>query len=488
RATIAALSLKVEGDLQTRAEAGDVDARELQRRVGAAWPLQPGTPFGQADWSAAKSAVLVQLRAAGYPLAAWTSTAAEVDAAQHSVAITAVADSGPRFHFGELRIEGLSRYDESAIRNLAPFDPGTPYSEQALLDFQERIAKAGLFDSVAVTLEPDAAQASAAPVLVRVRELPKQQATVGVGYSMESGPRLSFEHLQRRPFGLDWQAKTKLQLGRNQSSLSLDLTSHPLPGLYRNLLSGSYTHEVASGVTTNSQQYRVGRTQDTDAIERLYYFEWQHAAINSDGVDSSSTAATLNYEWVWRRLDSNLLPTRGISASAKVGAGRAFQAAGDLQLNAGWFSRASGRVTGYLPLGAQWFGQARLEGAQVFSGPDVAVPYTLLFRAGGDNSVRGYGYQSLGPNNQDGTPAGGHVLATSSIELARPISPKRPAWLGAVFVDAGDAAIDWRSLRPALGYGVGARWRSPAGLLSLDLAYGQRTRKFRLHFNVGVVF
>ena len=111
----------------------------------------------------------------------------------------------------------------------------------------------------------------------------------------------------------------------------------------------------------------------------------------------------------------------------------------------------------------------------------------MLFRAGGDESVRGYAYRTLGPVI-DGVVTSGRVLMTGSAELARPIAPKWPAYWWAMFVDAGDAANRWGDLRPALGYGVGFRWRSPVGPLRIDWAYGQRVHKMRLHLSVGISF
>lgn len=486
QATVQQLRLEVQGELAQRAENGEPEAQALREALHAEWALPVGATFRQSEWNAAKGGTLAALRADAYPLATWSGTVAQVDAAQNSVSIFAVADSGPRVRFGEIQVEGLSRYRENTVRNLSPISPGQPYSEKALLDFQERIAKAGLFDSVAVTVEPTIEQADAAPVLVRVRELPKQQATVGVGVSADTGPRLTLEHLHRRPFDLNWQAKSKLELGRDKQEVEFDFTSHPKPGFYRNLVSFSATREEASSLIVNSQKARVGRTQDTERIERLYYLEWQRAVSSSGGLEDSSVALTGNYEWVWRDLDSNLLPTRGISLSAKLTGGRSFMVSGDLDTGSGWFSIASGRFTAYKPLGS-WYSRVRLEAGQVFARSDVSVPITLLFRTGGENSVRGYNYQALGPT-VDGAQVGGRVMAATSFELARPFSQKSPAWLGAVFVDAGNAAADWDGMKLALGYGVGVRWRSPVGPLAIDLAYGHETRKFRLHFNVGITF
>ena len=71
---------------------------------------------------------------------------------------------------------------------------------------------------------------------------------------------------------------------------------------------------------------------------------------------------------------------------------------------------------------------------------------------------------------------------------ARPFTASLPSLWGAVFVDAGNAADDWGTLSPALGAGIGLRWRSPAGPLRLDWAYGREVRKSRLHFSVGIAF
>jgi translocation and assembly module TamA len=115
------------------------------------------------------------------------------------------------------------------------------------------------------------------------------------------------------------------------------------------------------------------------------------------------------------------------------------------------------------------------------------VPDTQRFRAGGDDSVRGYEYRSLAPI-VGGVVTSGDVLFTASAEIARPITPRLPGVWGAVFIDAGRAADRWGDLDPAVGYGVGVRYRSPIGPLKIDLARGHETGNVRLHFTVGVTF
>ena len=104
--------------------------------------------------------------------------------------------------------------------------------------------------------------------------------------------------------------------------------------------------------------------------------------------------------------------------------------------------------------------------------------------ASGAQSVRGYDYLSLGVKDGDAT-VGGRYLATASAEYVHWFKPQ---WGTAVFVDAGDAADSGADFDLRVGYGVGARWRSPAGPLAIDLAWGHQERSLRLHFGVAIAF
>lgn len=473
-----------EGDLDTRLAASDPLAQALVDKVEGDWALSEGQIFRQVDWSAAKNAALARLRADGFPVSTWSGTSVTVDAQTQTAKLYLVADTGPAFAFGDIRVEGLVRQPASAVTNLAPFHKGSAYSEKQLLDWQERIQKLNLFDNVFVTTDLDPTQASATPVLVQVHELPMQTATTGIGISSDTGPRVSGEHLHRNPFGLDWQAKTKVQLGRKASSGQLDLTSHPWPGRRRGLISaqGSYLVESDDSVST-SQQLRVGQLREGERLERTDYIEFQRAEVRSSEkvTVSSASAASVTSQWIFRDVDSQVLPTKGTTSLGQLTVGRTYSALDE----EGYFGRAYARVTWYKPLWANWKAIARGEVGQVFARDNVSVPDTQLFRAGGDDSVRGYPYRSLGVL-RDGVVIGGRAITTGSLELAHPLLKRMPSLLGAVFVDAGDAAERFSNLQPKVGYGAGVRWLSPVGPLRLDLAFGTGEQRWRLHFSVGV--
>ncbi len=481
RAQVARVTIEVEGPLQARADAGDARARAALEELRRLFRLKIGGPFRNASWGEAKSAALAQLRAAGYANASWSGTAAEVDGPAGSVRLFLVADSGPLFKAGPIEIEGLVVHEAATVQNLAAFAAGTPLSDSLLLDFQERLQKSGLFASVTVTHDTDPAQAEAARVFVKLSEQTLQVYTVGVGYSANTGPRATLEHVHRRLFGLPLRSRSFVELGGLRRALTFELSTHPEEGLYRRVAGALVERLETSSDVVRSERVRLGRARDTQAFEQLLFVEAERGTRSTSLSRTDTIAVSGNAHFVFRELDSVVLPTQGYTLSLQGGLGRSH---GNAALT-GLFSRAYGRLTYYTPLGSNWFGQARIELGQVFRKDGVSAPDSQLFRAGGDDSVRGYAYRSLGPV-VDGSITSGGALFTASAEVARPISAALPALLGAVFIDAGRAANNFREVTPAIGVGVGLRWRSPVGPLRLDWAWADELRRTRLHFSIGI--
>jgi len=461
-------------------------ARRWQR-LQSRWPLPAGEVFTQRGWSDAKNSLLIAARARGHANARYADTLADIDVPRRRADLAIALDSGPLYRVGEVRVEGLQRTPASAALNLLPFPLGSVYDESQLLDYQEALQKIGLYEGIAVELDLDSPDPDRAVVIARLREATMQNATASVGFSSNTGPRVGLEHTHRRFLGRDLVASTKLKLGRDEREASFDLLTYPQPGGTRDLAGAAYTYLDAGGAATTTQRVRVGRQRETQRIDRLVTLEYLQTKIETLTQAGTDRALFGNIEWAHRDVNNLVFPTRGLILGAQAGLGYARAADGET----GPFTRLVGSANGFVPLVAGWLGQWRAQLGQVVKKDGLGVPDALLFRAGGDDSVRGYGYRTLGPL-RDGAVVGGPVLATGSVEVLRRFSDQRNSrwrdWYGALFVDAGNAGLDWKGLDPALGYGVGVRWRSPIGPLKVDLAYGERVGSVRLHVSVGVSF
>lgn len=484
RAVVQSVQMQAEGPLQDDAARGIAPAQKAQRALGADWALPPGAPFVDDAWSRAKRDALAQVRAQGYVGADWQRTEARVDAATRQVALSGTLGSGPLYRLGALRIEGLNHHDEQTVRNIADYSIGVPATQERLLDFQERLQMSGLFDRNTVTLAEDVEDPSRAPVVVRLGERELQEATFAVGFSANVGPRLGVEHVHRRPFGRALTARNRIELAQLEQSWEGEISTHTLPGLYRNLIGAAASRLESDTDAVTSARLRGGRAQETKRISRLYFIEAERSVTRSDAGRTTSDALSAHYHGVWRDVDDRLLPTRGHVWTGQIGAGQARSDPG----GSGPFARLYARLNMYRPFGEDWHALGRIELGEVFAPDDVQVPDTMRFRAGGDESVRGYRYRSLTPRDDNGVEVGGRVLFTASAEVARPILERLPQLWGAVFVDVGRAARRWNDLDPAVGFGVGLRYRSPVGPVKLDLAWAEEDSRLRLHLTVGTSF
>ncbi|MEJ7138642.1 BamA/TamA family outer membrane protein [Comamonadaceae bacterium SL12-8] len=481
QARVGKVKLILQGDLQDRADAGDAAAQALAQDLPKDWPLPSGTPFTNDAWSSAKSAVLTRLRAQGYAGASWLGTSATVQASKDTADLYLVADSGPLYRLGDLQVSGIQRQDEDLVTRLSGLKPGDALTEDRMLSYQERLQRTGVFESSLVTFDPslgEVADPSRVPLQVRVKENDINQITVSAGVATETGPRLQIEQTSRRLFGRALTGSYNLVLSRPQLLLQADVSTLPGSTYWRNVFGGSLERLDSNGVITLNQGLQLSRRLETRDHDRSYFLAFDRTSLRDSGLPSVGTrAVTVNATGVWRRLDNIALPTQGYAVSAAVAGGWAQTDAGERS----GLVRLLGRYTWFRPLPAQVLLTARAELGTIWAKP-ILLPDSIAFHAGGDNSVRGYGYRGLTPVG------GGSHLFTSSVELSRPILESLPILLGAVFVDAGRAANSWGELRPALGYGVGVRVRSPIGALSIDVAKGNESAKPRLHLNVGMTF
>lgn len=467
----------------------------------AAWTLPKGDIFRQDAWEQAKRALLRQVVQTRYPRAQLRDSLATVDPDQHSVALRVVLDSGPELRFGELRIEGLKRYPASIVANLNQIKLGDYYSEAALQAYQSRLQDTGYFASVDVSADLSAilderleagaekradaagtAAASAAPMaplplLVRVVENKRRNVSAGLGYSTNTGNRAQLNYDDLAIFGL--KMKSALTLETKKQTARGDFYFPVTPDGYSDSFGGAYERSDIEGEETTVFTVSAKRAWGTPLLERSLGVELLTEQKTVAGQPSvRSTSLPLTYSVTRRKLDNLLFPSKGHVVNWQIG-GALLPLLTDEP-----FIRASTKAMWYIPFGAKSTVILRGELGALASKQKDGVPAIYQFRAGGDQSVRGYAYQELGVRKGDAT-VGGRYLATGSAEYQYWF---KPSWGAAVFYDAGNASDSFSGLHPKSGYGVGARWKSPVGPINVDVAYGHAVKKARLHFSLGFTF
>jgi translocation and assembly module TamA len=471
------------------------DAESLRSK----WSLRIGQRFRQADWELAKRSLLRQVMQVRYPRAQLVESSATVDPDTYRALLKVVLDSGPEVHFDGLRIEGLKRYPATIINNLNQIKPGDEYSEAALQAFQARLQDTGYFSGVDVSADMSALldesieemteeQKAAAPkppavpvttpVLVRVTENKQKNAAVGLGYSTNTGNRAQVTYDDLSVFGL--RMKSNIILETLRQSARADFYYPTTPKGYNDSVGAGFERNDLRGERTSVSTLAARRSWGSPLLERSLTLEFlsEQRSLVGQPTTTSSKSVPLTYSLTKRALDNLLSPTSGYVINGQLG-GALLPVLTDER-----FIRATTRFVNYRPMGSASTLILRGEAGAVASKRKVGVPSTFLFRAGGDQSVRGYAYQELGV--MEGTAiVPGRYLLTGSAEYQYWF---KPPWGVAVFYDAGNAADTLRDLHPKSGYGVGARWRSPVGPINIDLAYGHAVKKARLHFSLGFTF
>src|SRR6218665_698042 len=148
---------------------------------------------------------------------------AQVDADRQLTDLGLQFDSGAAYRFGSLQIRGSERYSALNGVRIAQLPTGAEYDQQKLLDAQQRLASSGFYESVFLTLDTDGTDPQNVPVIAQVREAPLQKLVFGVGYTTDTGPRLSVDHIHNKIPLLDWRAVSRLSLDRQNQSLGTSL-------------------------------------------------------------------------------------------------------------------------------------------------------------------------------------------------------------------------------------------------------------------------
>ncbi|NQE49302.1 membrane protein [Herbaspirillum rubrisubalbicans] len=469
-----------------------VAARQDQatvERIRQDWSLPVGQPFRQEDWDKAKNSGLEQLQQKKYAAARIAASEARIDPQEQQAELAVRYDSGPAFTLGALQITGTRRYPEAIIRNVNPLTIGEPYDVNRLLALQRQIQNTPYFSNAIVAIDDDPEHPDQTPVKVQVTEFPTHRIRAGLGYSTDTGAQVEGRYSNYNMFNRAYVFDSQVRLEQKRQYGTLSLAMPPDEKAFVNSLNTSYDRTQLEGVDLRSQQvgFKRARTgENYDTTYSLTYYRDELSQENGAALPANTVvtpgkhrALVPGFAWSRRRVDNPIFPRQGNLLTLEAG----FALKGLLTDQS--FSRLYGRFKQFVPVGRRDIVVLRAELGGVFTkGSAGAVPPSLLFRTGGNDSVRGYSYQSIG-NEQNGTVYPTKYLAVGSTEYQRWFTQ---SWGAAVFYDVGAAADNWSNKTFYHGVGTGARWRSPVGTLNLDLAYGIQKHQIRPHVSLGIAF
>ncbi len=472
---------KVESrEIRFAGEMEDASQRQRQQRViERDWLLREGETFTQEGWDTSKGAGLRVLQRRRFPTARIVESRAEIIADTNLARLDITYDTGPAYYFGALRLEGVERYDAEGIRNIAHLPTGKLYSEEILLDTQQRLVTSGYFDSVFLTLDSGERNPQNATVIAQLREAKMQKIVFGPGYSTDTGPRLSIDHTHNQMWPLGWRAVNHLAVGTQTLALSTNWTAMPAASGWAWNTGLALERSDDGDVKANTLSLTGGRAFIGDKTERRYYLQYDASSQEGGEAPASSSSLLGNYAWTGRYFNNHLNPTSGFGVGLDGGAGLT------VTPERKPFLRFNVRGLYLWPFGERNRAGKRSRLAfRAEAGTIVATrgrghPARLLFLTGGDTTVRGYRYQSIGTPlrwRQDLWRAqhghGQRGMAEPRHAVRRFAQLRAPAVRGCRRRrgQARDAVI-------YPGVGTGMRWASPMGPLELDVAYGTQHRR-----------
>ena len=471
--TISSIALSFHGPVLT-----EDPAQENATRF--AFSLHEGDAFSQGGWDDAKNAALKALQARRYVAAKISRSEARIDPRTHQAKLTVVFDSGPTFTMGKLEVSGTRRYPEQIVDNVNPISVGAIYDVQRVAELQRQLQNTPYYASVAIDVGDDPTKPLETPVRVKVSEYPYNSIRGGVGYATDTGPQVQGNYSYLDTFGKAYPFTVGGRIDQIEQFGQIQLSMPPGERAWTNSVLASYTTTDVSDTRIYSIRAGVQTTRTSQYLDYGYSILYYQDRLDQNAV-GPTTSRALVPAWTWtrRNTDDPLFPRSG--NLIHVEAGFAVKGVATDQT----FGRIYARGQQYIPIGKEDLVLFRAELGGVFTaGSSNGVPASLLFRAGGSNSVRGYGYQSIG-NSVDGSVLPTKYLVTGTTEYQHWFTHD---WGGALFFDVGTATDTWHEKVFYPGVGFGARWRSPVGPVNVDLAYGIRDKDFRPYLTLGIAF
>lgn len=442
--------------------------------------LAPGEPLNHGLYEDAKKLIQSQALRYGFFDGRFRSQRLDIDPRAGVADIELIYDSGPRYALGRVAFDGDTPFDPDLLARLVPFPPNTPYDADQVAKLSQNLQASGYFEEVRVDAQPEPGAGRLIPVKVRLGAVKPRTLGLGVGFSTDVGPRARTNWTRHwiNPQGHRLGAESEISTARQSVGTWYEIPLDPPLTDSLRFTSGFQREQLTD---VESRRFTLGsqwQSKLPDDWQRVVSLRWEQEIYDfGDGSPNGRSSFLIpGIGYSVTRSDNRLDPNQGYHLQLDV------RAAKEGVLSDADMTYASAMAKGLytLPGGHRLLG--RVQAGGIATTDYGAIPPSLRFFAGGDQSVRGYDYQTLSPEDRQGNKVGGRYMVVGSAEYQYPIAER---WRIAAFVDRGNAVNNLKD-KLKTGAGIGVRWVSPVGPIRLDLAKAlDDPGGFRIHFSMG---
>ncbi|QYJ80305.1 autotransporter assembly complex protein TamA [Shewanella acanthi] len=476
--------------------------------------IKPGDKLNHGTYADVKSQLVTLALARGYFDGDYTQAQIKINRDLNTAQVSLHFDSGARYHFGQVNFEGHT-LEPDILEQLIPFKPDAAYSTRRVSALNRQLLDTGYFSNIKVIPQIDLAEDEQIPVKVELTNKARHSIELGLGGDFGQSASNTFEPRVR----VTWRTPQINKYGHSQETTlewSPDrpkfLTTYTIPmshplndqlkirfGLLRDKYGVTQIYEPEERDFRNTGQlestkFLLGALRQHGLGNQwlmTYSLDAIHEEYNQSDIDYNPNflLGGVNFSKTIRG-DNTLDPKSGFRQIYGFDYADPFLGSeirlARLKANFKWIDTFfdNHRLVARIDLAAN-----------VANENEIAfIPPSLRYFAGGDQSVRGYGFQELGPyldyidndGNTNREVIGGRYLMVGSFEYQYYLTP---TWRVATFVDAGNA-FDNNQFEPVVSVGGGIHWISPIGPIKLDLGVGLKEtdtieRSWRIHITMG---
>ncbi len=443
-------------------------------------PFQIGQAINDNEYELYKSKLINAASEQGYLDAKFITQIIDVYPEQLAADITLFFDTGNRYKLASLEINQAPEIlNIEFIKSMIPLKAGQLFSQADLNAVRKKLQATGYFKRIQINLDVEQRTNGEVPIQFELTPADRIKYSVGLGFSTDTGPRVSLDYTNSRigQFGYKFNAKTSFSEVISETGLGIQIPSKDRPVNKWFQVNFGHRHEHTDATNSDALKLGISQTRIKDSKwQNINYLDWVDETFEIGKNQSKSTMFVAGTSWSYIKADSPTQPSRGYRLQAEL------KGALDNVVSDTSFAQAAFSYKGIQSVGERNRFIYRAEVGTTWVDDFTSLPSSYRFYTGGDQSIRGFDYETLAPIDSEQNVIGGRHKVVASIEYERLISGP---WAWATFIDAGNAFTNDFKIEKSVG--IGLRWFSPVGSVRLDLGFpiDHEDQTFRFHITIG---